>query len=389
MTQVHKNILRGLLVALGITAGAGVLSVLMQDSMMGRVTGTSFVIVLAALIMLKIAAALEHEKKRPAAIFGLGVTAVETVLVLVLIWSDVLAFVDSQKLLSSVFALPIWSLPTTFAVRAVSVRLSRNAGWVGIGFAVLTLVTGAAAIWGPIETEEEWYLSTGLSVAMGLAVSASCVGLGAPPEAKLPPRYWRWIGILAGAGAVTLGMYAIWAAKGANEEAYMRTASLPALAAAYVGFANIALFTPLNPNQRWLLIATLASGLATCVLIALAVFEVTDDRDSVRYISAMAIPTVCGVIALAAVARFNKRPESELTAPDYLSIYLACPRCRSEQEIKPGKSRCRYCDLMFDIKFEEPKCPHCDYLLHMIEGKTCPECGAPIVKQVLRTDTSS
>ena len=64
---------------------------------MARVTGTGFVAVLAALIMLKISVSLDNPKLRASALFGLGVVVVEFLLLLTLIWADVFGVMASGE----------------------------------------------------------------------------------------------------------------------------------------------------------------------------------------------------------------------------------------------------------------------------------------------------
>lgn len=382
MTEIHRNILRGLLIALGVTAAAGVMSVLMQNNVMARVTGTGFVAVLAALIMLKISISLDNEKLRNSAIFGLVVVVIEFLILLALIWSDTFGLMDELKLWMTALLFMFWSTVTALAIKALPIALSRLAGRVGLGFAAVTLVTLMISIWGPRPSNEDWGATTGLLTLMGIAISCCCVGIHAPAEARLPARPWRWVGILGGAVAVAVGLIAIW-----NDRNFFfdrslgKAASIAALTAIYIGFANIAVLTPLKSNQRWLLHATLATGLVLCALVALLVFEIADD-DILRFIAATAIPTACGIIALSAVARLNKRVEFDMSAQDYLFIHLTCPRCRALQQLKPGKSNCDRCGLKFEIKVEEPKCPSCDYLLYMLDADRCPECGTAITTKV-------
>ncbi len=381
MTEIHKTILKILLIALAVTATAGVVSILMENDMLGRVTGTGFFVVLAALIMLKISASLENPKLRSASMFGLAVIAVEFLVVAGLIWADSIGFHNSHgELWATFFTVMFWSLFTALAIRGIAVPYGRLAGWIGVGFAGLTILTAMVAIWIGGHNDDEWSGTSALFALMGLAISACCVGLGVR-EDGLPQRPWRWIGVLAGASCVIVGVVFIWTDPPGfiGDSPMGQTMSIAGLIALYVGFANLCLIGSLKPGQMWLLYGTLAIALVLVFMAALLVFEVGHEDDMLRYIAATSIPTACGAIALAVVHRLNRRAEFEMTAPDYLLIHLTCPRCRASQQVKPGKSHCDRCQLKFDITIEEPKCPACGYLLYMLEGDHCPECGTDII----------
>jgi len=48
------------------------------------------------------------------------------------------------------------------------------------------------------------------------------------------------------------------------------------------------------------------------------------------------------------------------------------------QTVQSGHTRCAQCRLKFHIEIEEPRCPKCNYLLHMLTEPRCPECGGAL-----------
>ena len=120
---------------------------------------------------------------------------------------------------------------------------------------------------------------------------------------------------------------------------------------------------------------SILSVFVTAAMISFGViFEPKEDL-YIRVLGAVAILAALGTITvpvLAKVAGIDKVAGVESTT---LELEITCPRCRLQQTVRSGHSRCSGCKLRFEIKIEEPRCPQCDYLLHKLTKPVCPECG--------------
>ena len=96
-----------------------------------------------------------------------------------------------------------------------------------------------------------------------------------------------------------------------------------------------------------------------------------------RLMTASAIVTCCGVLAIVVLLAFNRRfvvTEARSLAA-IRSMRVHCPRCSLVQEAALGESSCAGCKLIFLIKVAEPRCAKCGYVLLDLRGDRCPECG--------------
>ncbi|MHC4141142.1 MAG: hypothetical protein ACYSUF_04405 [Planctomycetota bacterium] len=97
-----------------------------------------------------------------------------------------------------------------------------------------------------------------------------------------------------------------------------------------------------------------------------------------RLTTASAILTSCGALALAVLARLNRRVDFESLTRAFADITVVCPRCRKKQSIGLGGAACKFCSLRIEVQVEEPVCRECGYLLYQLTSDVCPECGTAI-----------
>jgi MFS family permease len=371
--DLRKLILRVLLGSLAFAAVAGVLAVLFANDVILRVMGTGFLTAGAALFMLPLSKWVDRKEKRPAGLFGLAAVVIEFVLILMLIWEvhDVLPGQrDWEQLWMSVGAVAAASVGGMVFLLAVPRRETRVAGFVGLAITGAFFVVALIGSWAPSQWVLEWWSTAWTIVLFGALMAAALVGAGTGDR-----RHWRWLGVATSAIAAYLMMVEIWTSKGDWE-----TFSLFVAAGSFVAWANLILLVPLKPHQRWLLTGTLIAGGATAVLSELVVFGL-DDEITTRSTAAVAILASCGTMALAVLARLNRRVDFDPMPREMLHITIVCPNCRKKQNLDVGKSACRACGLQIEVRIEEPRCTECGYLLYMLTSDQCPECGAPIRKQ--------
>lgn len=95
-----------------------------------------------------------------------------------------------------------------------------------------------------------------------------------------------------------------------------------------------------------------------------------------RLLGVLLILGSCGTVLTPILWRVQslRAVASRESVPIELRMRIVCPRCRSDQELMTGRSRCANCGLRIRITVEEPRCA-CGYLLYRLEGDNCPECG--------------
>ncbi len=218
------------------------------------------------------------------------------------------------------------------------------------------------------------WAATGWTIG-GFGALASVAVLG---TARFIRRLWRWAGVIAIAVAAALVIVASWTPRWSplEEELICLLSSLGAVAA----HANMMCLAPLKGLQRWVRVAAIASGVALAVCVNVLVFFERGLMEPLfqRFAAAFGIATGCATVAVVVLAALNRRGEVGVRAGSLMTLSIVCPRCRKKQELAVGKSRCSACNLRFDIRVEEPRCPQCEYLLYLTTGDRCPECGASI-----------
>lgn len=132
------------------------------------------------------------------------------------------------------------------------------------------------------------------------------------------------------------------------------------------------------------MIARVVAWLVFSLLILLLVLvgNVGDQHpnDDVFALMTLAIMLLlpCGLVAASMARRLEAR---DVAARDTLSITaplrLVCPKCATALAFRPGVHVCTGCRFAMKIAIEEPRC-RCGYVLYLITGETCPECGAAV-----------
>ncbi len=403
MDNTRKLILHVVLLCLGLTAVAGVLAVMTGGGMMWSLTWSVLFATVCSLFMLYFAGQMEKPFHREACLLGMVIVAIEFVLVMTLTWGVLrMAGLGHWETDVQITAglLAGWGLMGIVFLRLHSAPFTRVAGLVGIVMVSVSFLMAIFAVWMSSSWSrtnvEKWWPTTVTIGWLSVPLAMSLSGLGTPVrrfagETPAPEdgelRQWRWIGVAAGGiGALAFLTARFWdidryispGYQPASGNLLLRFAGIAMIVSVYVGVANIVLLTPLQENQRWIGLGTLASGLATAAM-AIAMIMSDDSESMVRLFGAVAIPTVCGILALSSIARMNSRANFASVTQAQFMVNLTCPRCRNHLEMKPGPGACDKCKLKIELKIEEPRCVKCGYLLYMLERDDCPECGKAIV----------
>ena len=376
-------LLRVMLWSLGLSAATGVLAVLLQGGdLVWRVVGTGFTTAVACGLLLRASTLVDHEKSRPAGLLGMAGVIVEFLMALAQIWEaprNLWGFSWEFELGLTMLFFGLAVVLIMSFLKLLQEPYGQIAARVGVVVTLATFVTLMIGTWAPARlfNHDEWWQTGGAIALFGLLTVLSLIGLGTGDR-----RYWRWGGITASIIACAMWLVEIWVGP-ASDLGFVIFCVLLSVGAV-VAHANLSLFCPLTPEQRWVRSGTIAAAMLTAGLTDLVII---DDRFSVipvdvnvlgRFASAAGIVTGCGTLALCVLARLNRKVDFEPFSPELSEITVVCPRCRKKQPIRIGDSACAACELRISIRIEEPRCPQCDYLLHGLTSDRCPECGAAI-----------
>jgi len=385
MMPARNVILRIMLWSLGLAAATGVLTVFVQyGDFMWRVIGTEVCAAVACGLILPCIALIDRRKTREAGMLGMIGVVVEFILALIAIWDlpRTLAGVGWEEELW--FTIVILAVATIVAMGLL--KLNRQAEHSVTARTELAVVGAAtctfliAVWWNRSRNVSENCAETGAAIlALGTIASVCLLGLGGPVR-----RSWRWGGVICAAVAFAMWLGDIWIGSGSD----IGRASFAALliTAATVAYAIACLLCPLKPTQVWLRGATIAAAALTGALIELLVLTDchllgrVDGYWIERCMAAAGIVTGCGTLALAVLARMNRRVDFEMDGGILTEIVVVCPRCRKKQTLPLGDTTCTGCRLRISTRVEEPRCPTCDYLLFGLTSDRCPECGTAIDK---------
>jgi len=274
-------------------------------------------------------------------------------------------------------------IPSVVFVHMLSVRATRIAAFVGLGAAAVIFALSMLEVWTSWPFRRTYGFDAGelagWLVPYSLLAMLCLVGFGSDR------RHWRWIGVAAAAVAFGCIVYADIHDLHGDASLLIYITTL----AAVIAHANVMILVPLRPGQMWLRWVTLAAGVATGLFTCLAVAHNkqtwTRDEDLYgRLAGACGIVAGCGTLALAVLARINRRGAQIGATPltDLREIAVVCPMCRKKQTIPLNRaSRCGGCNVQFVVRLEEPRCAVCGYSLMMLKSPVCPECGTPVPPQ--------
>lgn len=384
--QLRKILLRVMIWSLAVAAVLGALAILTSGSdIIWRIAATTGVTAACAAILMAASLLLNKDTGRASGLVGMWATLVAALLTLALIWEldDLLPSPHTEE--STALTLGFLALCTIPAMGFLRARHSpplRIASIVGVILTVLTFCLFMLPAWFlhnvfAIGTADIWYGTASATGLLGLLLVGCLVSID---DTKSPlgkaALLIRIAGAAAAAVAWVMAVSAIWMKIVESSGLFVALIST----ACVISLANLALLATLTPGQRWVRIGTIAAAIATAVCVDYIAFTGWNNADEFifRIGGAAGFVTACGSLALIILSRMN-RPIALATREyrEAREIVLTCPGCRSKQTLPTGDSSCPTCHLRFTIRIEEPRCVQCDYLLFMLSGDKCPECGTP------------
>lgn len=370
---LRRLLLRIMLWSLGVAALLGAAAMLfLESAIIVRVVGTAAVTGVAAGLMILMTFFADRPATRNSGLLGLAFIIAEALMTLALIWSEDTKLEGDwmESLGLTMLFLAFTAPPAMLMLRAIETGASRVAGYAGTALCAVVLLALLYPAW--VDTSwNNWekHLGTSLTIAgYGLLICGSLVGFG------VEMRHWRWVGVAAAAAAGTMLLVSIWRPTGSGPELFAVVTTVAAL----VAHANLVLLVPLLPNQRWLAWATIVATVFCGVFIdAIVIADVPGDTGLLaRAAGACGILSACGTLALAVIARMNRKIDRPAVALSHVTTFsLACPGCQRRHTLPTGSAKCPTCGLIVHCRFEEPHCPQCDYNLYNLKSDRCPECG--------------
>jgi len=367
---LRRVLLHVMLWSLGIAAVIGALGILVSSNeSIWRIVGTVVTTAVAAGLMLPMTIFSERPRGHSAGVAGMALVIAEYLLGLALIWDFAPSQGDSwEQLALTMWWLALTGVPAIVFLRLLTVPMAELAARTGLVLAGVIFVLLMLSAW-----SDPWNRRWDVAAIAGVLAMFSAAGLLSLVGAGLDRRHWRYVGVLAAGVGAGIASYAIWFEVKESSSTFTVIATVAALAAV----ANVVLLAPLRPNQRWLSAGTLiCAALAGAFVDVGIIMKVKSEWHEVyRLAGACGVLTGCGLLALAVMARLNRRVDRKLVLAEIRRFTLICPGCGSRHTIEAGTASCPTCRLIIHAQFEEPRCPSCDYVLFMLGSDRCPECG--------------
>ena len=372
----RQLLLRVMLWSLGASAVAGVCAVLVgEHDVIWRVAGTGASAAVAAGLLLVLSRLIDRDSTRPAGLLGMSGVILEFLLALSLIWelsARSSGYFDLERVALTVVAVALAAPAAMFFLYILRATRSTVAGWVGLAVCATSFGAMLAGSWLPGDTwrmPENWWATAGILAAFGLAAAAALGGMEAGG------RHWRWLGVAAATVSGTMALVGLWAQIHSGGEIFACVSSV----AVFIGYLNLALLVPLSAAQRWVRWVSVAALAAASALVDVLVVTHEQIQPELlgRLAGAAGVVAACSSLALLVLARINRRIPQPVSS-DLRTLEVVCPHCRRRQTIPTGGAACGGCGLRVYVRLEEPRCPHCEYLLYGITSDRCPECGTPI-----------
>jgi hypothetical protein len=394
MFFTRRHLLYAMLAALALAGIAGALALLTASgNEVWRIAGTSFVVAIAAGIMMPMSVWADKPATRAAGLFGMCIAIVELLLAAVLIWGSMLP--------SSFRDFVAWSTGIVGPCGLLSARFLKELAhpsrrWmaiVGAAGAALAATSWLIASWldsfnSSWTVSEPFFYSGWAILFAGILAALALVGI-----TKSDGQWWRWFGVAGAIIGAAVAVYGAIERKGGNPGWIAGPYSL----AAVIAHAIVVLRIPLTPGQRWVrwvaMIAALCTGITTthCVATEARLNQMMDDFDwSWRLSSAFALVCASASMALLVLGRLNRKPVVELSKAEvYGHVSLDCPRCEKKLRIPMGGALCDSCRLYINVTVKTAKCAKCNYDLTNLTTEFCPECGTPIPRGQTKVEAAS
>ena len=385
--QLRKFLLRVMIWSLAAAAVLGALAILTSGSdIIWRIAGTTGATAACAAAMMAASLLLNKETGRASGLVGMAAALICTLFSFLLIWEldDLIPTSHSEvTVVATILFILLCVIPAMAFLRLRHNPSSRIASIAGI---ILTGLTFAIFLIPPwdihtllgLGSSDDWYGTGAAMGCLGLLAVACLVSIDQPKPFRFGlMTVIRIAGVIASALAWCICVRGIWTHTNEGMVLFTILVSIGCV----VALTNLSLLATLTPGQRWVRVGTIIAGVITAICVDILAWDNWSSPDEflVRVGGAAGFVAACGSLALIILARMN-RPMGGANREyrEAKEIAVTCPGCRSKQTLPLGDSTCPTCHLRFNIRIDEPRCVQCDYLLFMLTGDKCPECGAAI-----------
>jgi hypothetical protein len=380
---MQARLVRAMLLALAIAAGAGVLAVFLPGTeLFVRVGATCVVTAVAIGFSIRNVASMGAGRQAPTigSYAGLVGVVIGYICAVLGIWATWLNDNIGWSLLLSA------PVPTILGSLLGAMQPLRGravaalAAKVGSGMAIAAAMAFLVAAWGPTYSSSDIAIQATLTgvILTVWAIAAACCLLGVGVDR----HHWRLIGFAAAAVAGMLLITSTWTEKAVQPSLVLQCIIIAVfcshanliiravLPAAWVGLSRTALGS-----------AALAAACASYLNLSTP-FETMDQlgwSGIMQVLSACVIVSGCSSLAIVVLQRVRARNDGTPVVPipsTFTSVRLDCPRCSTTQDAPVGTSGCINCGLLLQIGISIPQCKACGYNTLDLKSATCPECGA-------------
>lgn len=382
---MKARLVRAMLLALAVAAGAGVLSVFLPGTeLFMRVGATCVVTAVAIGFSIRNVASMDAARQTPTPAASMGLLGVVAgyVLAVLGIWTTWLHdTIGWSLLLSSPVPAVLGSLLGALQPlrdRAVAARAAQ----VGSVMAVAAALAYLVAAWGPTYSDAEFAFKAaatgGVLTVWGIAAVCCLLGVG------VDRHHWRLIGLVASGAAGLLLIASTWI-----EKAVQPTLALQCIIIAVIcSHANLLVRAVLP--AAWVGLSRTAMGSAMLAAACASFLNLSTPFESLdqlgwsglmQVLSASVIVSGCASLAIIVLQRARTRSDEAPVVPaasTYTAVRLECPRCSTRQEAPVGTSGCINCGLLLQIGVSVPQCKACGYNTLDLKSAVCPECGASL-----------
>lgn len=374
-------ILRLMFAALAATALLGVAAVLTQDEeVLWKMSGTALTVAVAAGLTCcwtLLGTLRLFRQVAPALAIA---TAIELLLITLLIWSDELHIREELRLALCMWVIFVMQPATVAALMLHEYSPYKSAG--RAGFIATQCATAALCIatWSNSTFDEIFGIFGGAIGICGWLIALMLL----PNHTRNKPRQ-KWQTILGIALASIFGL--LWVVLNTRWELnaiephvlLMNLATAAGALATGLGLSSLINALVLPGKAAWLRRATIICSWCTLLMTSYLVFNehhgysIKEDELTFRITIALGIFALCGMAASMSLAIISTALRKMRAGTG--NVQINCPVCHMKQTISPGEHACPTCKTLIRFDFEVTRCQQCKYQRTGWSSETCPECG--------------
>jgi predicted RNA-binding Zn-ribbon protein involved in translation (DUF1610 family) len=381
-TMINRTfILKLMFAALAVTALLGVAAVLTQGEDVLKMSGTALAVATACGLtccwtLLGTLRPFRHVA--PALAIA---TAIELLLITLLIWSDELHIQDEWKLALCMWVIFMMQPATVAAMMLHEYASYKSAGRAGFISTQCATAAFCISIWSNSTFDQIFGVFGGAIGICGWLIALLL--LPAHTRHKTHLNVQTVLGIASASlfGLLWVALNTRWQLNPSEEPhvLLMNSATAAGALATGLGLSSLINALVLPGNAAWLRRTTIICTWCTLLMTSYLVFNehhgytINEDELAFRITIALGIFTLCGIAAVMSLAIISTALRK--MRPGTGHVQLNCPVCHMKQTISPGEHSCPTCMTVIRFDFEVTRCQQCRYQRTGWTSDTCPECG--------------